>query len=194
MPTSARGAIMTFVVELVDDELCIEPIHRLLDLPAGVDMRARLADAFEISDAGPITPDAVDALDARDAMPSGDARTGRRRGLALAVPRAEARAHALGRRASGRGGDRRRRRRGARSRRAFPKRRGTTATTPGAVAALVDKGVHSAAILCRPVSVADTRAAAVDRVRMPQKTTFFSPKPRTGMVFRTLDCQPDRAN
>ena len=39
----------------------------------------------------------------------------------------------------------------------------------------------------RPVSVAQTRAAAVDRARMPQKTTFFSPKPRTGMVFRTLD-------
>jgi len=24
---------MTFVVELADDELCIEPIHRLVDLP-----------------------------------------------------------------------------------------------------------------------------------------------------------------
>jgi uncharacterized protein (DUF1015 family) len=55
------------------------------------------------------------------------------------------------------------------------------------VAALVDKRVATAAILCSPVSVALTRAAAVDRVRMPQKTTFFWPKPRTGMVFRTLD-------
>ena len=45
----------------------------------------------------------------------------------------------------------------------------------------------SAAILCKPVSVAQTRAAAVDRVRMPQKTTFFWPKPRTGMVFRPFD-------
>jgi hypothetical protein len=56
-----------------------------------------------------------------------------------------------------------------------------------AVAALVDKANASAGILCSPVSVAQTRAAAVDRVRMPQKTTFFWPKPRTGMVFRTLD-------
>ncbi|MGH8978182.1 MAG: hypothetical protein ACRDV7_08930, partial [Acidimicrobiia bacterium] len=56
-----------------------------------------------------------------------------------------------------------------------------------AVAALVDKGAASAAILCSPVTVADTRAAAIDRVKMPQKTTFFWPKPRTGMVFRTLD-------
>ena len=56
-----------------------------------------------------------------------------------------------------------------------------------AAAAAVDKGSASAAILCSPVTVAQTRAAAVDRARMPQKTTFFSPKPRTGMVFRTLD-------
>jgi uncharacterized protein (DUF1015 family) len=57
----------------------------------------------------------------------------------------------------------------------------------GEVAALVDKGASTAAILCSPVSVAATRAAAIDRVRMPQKTTFFWPKPRTGMVFRKLD-------
>jgi hypothetical protein len=55
------------------------------------------------------------------------------------------------------------------------------------VAALVDKGDVSAAILCSPVTVADTRAASVSRARMPQKTTFFAPKPRTGMVFRALD-------
>ena len=57
-----------------------------------------------------------------------------------------------------------------------------------AVAALVDKGAASAAILCSPVTVAETRAPRPSTgVRMPQKTTFFGPKPRTGMVFRTLD-------
>ncbi len=55
------------------------------------------------------------------------------------------------------------------------------------VAALVDKGAASAAILCSPVSVADDPRRGGRRVRMPQKTTFFWPKPRTGMVFRTLD-------
>ncbi len=55
-----------------------------------------------------------------------------------------------------------------------------------AVAAQVDKGAASAAILCSPVSVAQTRAAATDRARMPQKTTFFTPKPLSGMVFRKL--------
>ena len=54
-------------------------------------------------------------------------------------------------------------------------------------AALVDKGAADAAVLLRPVTVAQIRAAAVAGVRMPEKTTFFAPKPRTGMVFRTLD-------
>ena len=44
-----------------------------------------------------------------------------------------------------------------------------------------------AAILLPPVTVTQIRAAADARVRMPQKTTFFAPKPRTGLVFRTLD-------
>ncbi len=52
------------------------------------------------------------------------------------------------------------------------------------VAAQVDKGAASAAILCSPVSVGQTRAAALDGARMPQKTTFFTPKPLSGMVYR----------
>ena len=56
-----------------------------------------------------------------------------------------------------------------------------------AVAALVEKGAADAAVLLRPVTVAQIRAAAFARVRMPEKTTFFAPKPRTGMVFRSLD-------
>jgi hypothetical protein len=56
-----------------------------------------------------------------------------------------------------------------------------------AVAALVEKSVADAAVLLRPVTVPQIRAAAFAGVRMPEKTTFFSPKPRTGMVFRSLD-------
>ena len=55
------------------------------------------------------------------------------------------------------------------------------------VAALVAKGVADAAVLLRPVTVAQIRAAAQAGIRMPEKTTFFWPKPRTGMVFRRLD-------
>ena len=44
-----------------------------------------------------------------------------------------------------------------------------------------------AAFLLRPVTVAQIDEWANARRRMPPKTTFFSPKPRTGMVFRSLD-------
>ena len=56
-----------------------------------------------------------------------------------------------------------------------------------AVAAQVEKGDADAAVLLRPVTVDTIRAAAAADLRMPEKTTFFAPKPRTGMVFRSLD-------
>jgi hypothetical protein len=56
-----------------------------------------------------------------------------------------------------------------------------------AIAQMVAHGHVDAAILLPPVTVAQIRAAADARVRMPQKTTFFAPKPRTGLVFRSLD-------
>ena len=55
-----------------------------------------------------------------------------------------------------------------------------------AVEALRD-GEGQAAFLLRPVTVKQIDQWANERRRMPPKTTFFSPKPRTGMVFRSLD-------
>jgi uncharacterized protein (DUF1015 family) len=167
------GAIMTFVVELVEDELCIEPIHRMLELPAGVDVRARLAGAFDTRDAGAITPEGVDTLVSamREQHALGLVDTN---GLALAIPRNRVTAVDAA----------------AVEEQIVPLLPDATwqyRHDAHAIAALVDKGVVSAAILCSPVSVAQTRAAAEARVRMPQKTTFFWPKPRTGMVFRSLD-------
>jgi uncharacterized protein (DUF1015 family) len=48
-------------------------------------------------------------------------------------------------------------------------------------------GTAQAAFLLRPVTVAQIEEWARERKRMPPKTTYFSPKPRTGMVFRSLD-------
>ncbi len=179
------AAIMTFVVELDDDELCIEPIHRLIDAPAGTDVRTRLADAFDVRDAGPNTPEGVDALVASMRAERGLGIVDDR-GLALAVPRPDVRAAALADEHPAVAET------DAAVIEALVVPRLADATwqyrhDAGGVAALVDKGAATAAILCTPVSVATTRAAAMDRVRMPQKTTFFWPKPRTGMVFRTLD-------
>ena len=175
---------MMLVVELADDELDIEPIHRLLDLPVGVDLRARLADAFDVVDVGPYEAATVARVQARMLADHGlglvDAK-----GFAIASARPEARSTALaGEHLAVAATD-------AAVVEALVLPRVPEATwrywhDAEAVAALVDKGAASAAILCSPVSVAQTRAAAVDRARMPQKTTFFTPKPRSGMVFRKL--------
>jgi len=177
-------AIMMFVVELVADELDIEPIHRLVDLPAGVDLRVALGDAFDVVDCGGYSAEAIDGLQTRMADRDGLGIVDHV-GLAIAIPRPDVRAQALA-------GE-------------HPAVAATDAAVvealvvprlpeakwrywhdAGAVAGQVDKGAASAAILCSPVSVAQTRSAATDRARMPQKTTFFTPKPLSGMVFRTF--------
>jgi uncharacterized protein (DUF1015 family) len=39
-------------------------------------------------------------------------------------------------------------------------------------------------VLLRPATVDQIAQTAHSGVRMPPKTTFFSPKPRTGLVYR----------
>ncbi|HVM08777.1 MAG TPA: DUF1015 domain-containing protein [Acidimicrobiales bacterium] len=55
------------------------------------------------------------------------------------------------------------------------------------VAAAVEKGDAQAAVLLRPATVAQIADISRGGVRMPPKTTFFYPKPATGLVFRALD-------
>ena len=56
-----------------------------------------------------------------------------------------------------------------------------------AVAAMVAKGAADIAVLLRPATVDQIAAVADAGARMPPKTTFFQPKPLTGLVFRSLD-------
>ena len=51
---------------------------------------------------------------------------------------------------------------------------------------LVASGRATAAILIRPVSVAEIRRTADEGLLMPPKSTFFTPKLRTGLVMREL--------
>jgi uncharacterized protein (DUF1015 family) len=51
----------------------------------------------------------------------------------------------------------------------------------------VRSGESQAALVLRPVGVEQIARWATDHRRMPPKTTYFHPKPRTGMVFRLLD-------
>lgn len=50
----------------------------------------------------------------------------------------------------------------------------------------VTSGLASAAVLIRPVSVAEIERTAREGVLMPPKSTFFTPKLRTGLVVRSL--------
>ena len=59
------------------------------------------------------------------------------------------------------------------------------------VVAAVAAGDAQAGVFLRPATVAQIAEVAERRERMPPKTTFFTPKPATGMVFRSLDDQPD---
>jgi uncharacterized protein (DUF1015 family) len=189
---AGAGFIMMLVVELADDQLCVRAIHRLLHGVAGIDLRRALAGAFDVRGAGANTPEGVSDLE-RAMRDQGGLGLVDSRGLCLLVPRpalgaalAEQPA-ALGNVDSAR----------------FDA--GVLPAVPGAtlayrndaraVAALVAHGVADAAVLLRPVGVDAIRTAALAGVRMPEKTTFFAPKPRTGMVIRSLDDGPvgDRA-
>jgi uncharacterized protein (DUF1015 family) len=52
--------------------------------------------------------------------------------------------------------------------------------------AAVEEGRATAAVLIRPVSVAEIERTAREGLLMPPKSTFFTPKLRTGLVVRSL--------
>ena len=55
------------------------------------------------------------------------------------------------------------------------------------VSARLKSESFSAAVLIRPVSVAEIQRTATEQVLMPPKSTFFTPKLRTGAVIRQLN-------
>ncbi|HVW32047.1 MAG TPA: DUF1015 domain-containing protein [Acidimicrobiia bacterium] len=178
------GRIMMLVVELAEDQLVVRPIHRLLT-GIGDDFRNRLSQVCQVIPLGRNSPAGV-----RDLVAEMD-RTGsmglvHEAGLALLTVKPAALAAGLD---------------------ALPEALRDVDSAlleavfdrvgpPGeieyrndalTVAGLVEKGRADAAVLLRAVSVAQIEAVAEAGLRMPQKTTFFQPKPLTGLVFRALD-------
>jgi uncharacterized protein (DUF1015 family) len=181
---AAAGAIMALVVELAPEQLCVRAIHRLLNDLGSLRIRDALAPVFDVRDAGANDAAGVVALEAamrrERALGLVDAE-----GLALLVPTAALERLVAELPEPLRGVDAARFEAGV-----LPAVTGVSlgyrddAVT---VAAEVEKGNAQAAVLLRPVDVETIRAAAGAGVRMPEKTTFFAPKPRTGMVIRGLD-------
>jgi uncharacterized protein (DUF1015 family) len=177
-------AIMTFVVGLDDEQLDVRAIHRLAH-HAPADLRARLGGLVTVDDAGPNTPEGVRDLAARMTERDGLGLVDRD-GLALLTP-TPAGSHRIDR-------DLPEELRNVDSARfdtlvrlALGDAELTYRDDALTVASMVDKGTADLATLLRPVTVPQIRAAAFARLRMPEKTSYFAPKPRTGMVFRRLD-------
>jgi uncharacterized protein (DUF1015 family) len=183
--TDDDGRIMCLVVELADDELWVQPIHRLLHGVADADqLRARLAARFDIEDLGPAAPEQVEALERR-LRDEGGVGLADAKGLARLTPKPGEREaatkdlpDALHEVPSAWFDEL--------ARDALDGVDITFRADAATVTALVGKGAADAAILLPPVTVEQIRAAALAGVRMPQKTTYFAPKPRSGLVYRPL--------
>jgi uncharacterized protein (DUF1015 family) len=180
-PLGGAAAVMALVVELADDQLCIEPIHRAVRAP-GVDVCRRLDGFDRTALAPPVGVEALlESMAARGALGVVD-----RGGVALLTPTEAGRAAVASQwPATVCGTDA-----AVIEALVVPALPGATweyRHDAGALVAAVRAGEADAAFLLRPVSVAETRAAALAGDRMPQKTTFFYPKPRTGLVLRAFD-------
>ncbi len=184
--SEADGRVMCLVVELAEEQLWVQPIHRLLNgVSAPSALRVALGAGFSLEDLGPATPERVEALERRLQAEGGIGLVDSS-GLARLTPHPDARETASR--------DLPEALRDVPSawfdELAAPALAGIDITfraDAATVAALVGKGAADAAILLAPVTVEQIRAAALAGVRMPQKTTYFAPKPRSGLVYRPLD-------
>ena len=191
-PGSPAGADATLclVVELDEGQLSVAPIHRLITgLPDGTDVAAALAPYFAAGGLEAL-PDAsiVDRLVAEGALALVTAdgmRLLRPDDAALTAAAAGAASTAAGT-AAGTAGmlDSVR---VATAAAALPPHELSYQHGVGHAVAAVREGRAQAALLIRPVSVEQIRSTAYARGRMPPKSTFFWPKPRTGPVFRAMD-------
>ncbi|MEA2842891.1 MAG: hypothetical protein QOJ69_562 [Actinomycetota bacterium] len=171
----ARGdfdQLLAFVVELSEEQLEIRPIHRLLrGLPEGFDLAGSLAPYFDVVDAGglPVGSRLIERM-------AGDG--------GLGLLEADRAWLLMPRNGSATDPD------SARLDAALatlPSHELGFHHAPAAVVEMVRSGDAQAGVLLRPVPVDQIAATARAGRRMPEKTTFFAPKPRTGLVFRRLD-------
>jgi len=170
--TPASQCLMAYVVELADEQLTVRPIHRLLNgLPDGFDLPVAFGRWFDVFDAGPATETLgnrmADAAALALVTPTG---------AFLLRPKPDAFPPDIEDLDSARLDV---------ALRDLPAELTYQHGVDLAVAA-VEKGDAQATVLMRPATVVQIAAAAHARRRMPEKSTFFWPKPRTGLVFRPL--------
>jgi uncharacterized protein (DUF1015 family) len=165
--------VMTYVVELVDEQLAVRPIHRLISgLPEDVDLVAALEPAFAVGPVEELTDDIGSRMLAEGALGLVTAE-----GVRLLQPRPEAmegvRDLDSSRLDQGLAG--------------LPEHELTFQHGVDNIVEAVASGRAQAGVLLRPATVAQIVDIAHGGERMPPKTTFFHPKVRTGLVLRLLD-------
>ena len=165
--------VLALVVELSERELTVQAIHRLVSgLPEGTDVIGPLEQWFDLSPAGPIdgtiTARMLEAASLVIVTPDGAwlARPRPATESAAEYPLDSARLDvALA---------------------SLPAHDLAYQHGVANITAAVASGQAQLGVLLRPATVEIIESMAHQRLRMPPKTTFFYPKPRTGLVFRSL--------
>jgi uncharacterized protein (DUF1015 family) len=163
---------MTLVTALSPEGLFVQAIHRLVSgLPPSFDLRAHLAAFFDLSPAGAVTPATAVEVVTHGALclvaPDGQGtwltpRAGAFDGLRdLDSLRLQAALADVPHEVRYQHGVDR-------------------------VLAALSAGDAEWGVLLRPVPIAEIRRTATEHVLMPPKSTFFAPKPPTGLVIRPL--------
>jgi uncharacterized protein (DUF1015 family) len=162
---------LAFIVELAEDQLAVQAIHRLLtQVPADFDLEAALGRSFEVGNPEPVTPLITQRLLDADALcliePDGLGRLLRPRPGVFGSVEFDSQ----------------------RVERALADVPGTVVFQHGVdrVLSAVADGRANYGVLLRPVAVHQIAATAHDNRLMPAKSTFFAPKPKTGLVIRSL--------
>jgi len=162
---------MTYVAELVQEQLSVAAIHRLYDID-NASLLSVLTSHYDTTDAGRVGPHTISEMDSRGCLclvaPDG---TG-----TFLTPRADT---FVGVRDMD----------SARLEHALRNTDHSVTYQHGAteVVSKLAAGIAASAILIRPVSLAEIRRTADTGELMPPKSTFFTPKLRTGMVMRDLN-------
>lgn len=172
-PGTGATLLMALVVELSEDQLSVGPVHRALSgLSGDVDLPAAFGTWFDVVPDGPATDDAIAGL-------------GRSQALALVTAGGVWRLTPKPGAVDEAGADLDSALVGLVLDHLPDHDLDVCHTWPEALEAL-RSGRAEALVLLRPATVGQIAEWAHARRRMPPKTTYFFPKPRTGMVFRTL--------
>ena len=170
--TTGAELTMTYINELIDEQLSVAAIHRLYEGITYKELAAALSPFFIITDADPVGPSTLTQMNERAALCL-VAKTGRTHWLTPIVEKfAGVRnldsaylEHAL-----------------ASVQHDVRYQHGVSE-----VQHELSTSAATAAILIRPVSVAEIQRTANEGLLMPPKSTFFSPKLRTGFVLREMN-------